>query len=534
MMLVPNVDTSHLPLLRGLSRTLVIRHTERMNFILGLLLINHALFAGADEYCPLNAEKLGLLVNGRHLKRIRAQMVRAGLIQTDGIYVPGLKSRGYKLSPWTLRQPLTEIPVSKAQARLIGIYAPHAKIIRPPEKAEHLIIWRNLQLLTVDPAAWAQLKDGPRLRPAARSQRISTLQMIERRAWAFSVSSGSGRVFNNFTSVASDLRPYLRLSGINNVNAEVDVSASQLFILAMLYPPDSTERIAYLNIVTSGRFYEALERDCKKPFESRKTLKVGVMVEILFGRQEHGKELWLGFQRRFPELSAIMQSYCGGCGSALAMYLQRTEADVMIGRVVPRLHQILEGRAFLTLHDAIFCQASDADAVAVVIAEEFGRLVGTSPSIKVKRCEIEHAVSTTKSPAPLRPRTDAIQTPSGCSQGDHLDAKSDKPTLQQRDIIRPPDDRTLDTTSLEKPVTIAGQNGSVKSTSGVEESHRIEVLHYSKTEAQTWAMTIGAFTSRDEMVAAYERIKAEFRPKTAGDMFMLWRNQINILQRLNR
>lgn len=384
VMLVPDVDMSQHPLLRGLSRTLRANTIERMMFILGVLLLHGAPFAGEDDFCPLHFKKLGRLVGPRGLRKIREQMIRAGLIETDGHYVPEKKSFGFRLSSWTLQQPLIEIPVSIPQARRINCYAPEAVVIRPPEDPTHLILWRNLHQLIVDPAAWAELEDGRRLRSAALSQRICSLRMIEWHAWAFSVSPTTGRVFNNFTSIAADLRAYLGFRGCCSAYAEVDVSASQLYILALLYPSGSTEKPHYLDVVTSGEFYEELQGDCARRFKSRKALKVGVMVEILFGRQEHGGELWSTFQRRFPELAGLMDAYHDGSGSALAIFLQRTEAAAMIGRVVPRLHEAAEGRPFLTLHDGIFCGIEDAHLAARVIQEEFGQLVGVPPSVTIK------------------------------------------------------------------------------------------------------------------------------------------------------
>jgi len=182
------------------------------------------------------------------------------------------------------------------------------------------------------------------------------------------------------------LRPFLRLDG--RAPAEVDVRACQPFLLAALYPPDSVERARYVAAVTQGDFYALFhaaraETAPDRPPRSRAGIKLAVQVEVLFGGPKHRRAVWDLFAREFPELASLLDRFHRTSPVTLATHLQRLESDIIVARVVPQLHTVLRGRPFLTIHDAVFCIAEDADTVARVIGREFGAVVGAAPGVKI-------------------------------------------------------------------------------------------------------------------------------------------------------
>lgn len=52
-----------------------------------------------------------------------------------------------------------------------------------------------------------------------------------------------------------------------------------------------------------------------------------------------------------------------------------------------------------------------------------------------------------------------------------------------------------------------------------------------REEALTWSVKRGAFKTLDEATAAYEDVKAKKKPRTAGDMFQLWREHVESVMR---
>jgi hypothetical protein len=108
-----------------------------------------------------------------------------------------------------------------------------------------------------------------------------------------------------------------------------------------------------------------------------------VQIEVLFGGPKHRRKVWGLFAVLFPQLANLIDQFIEKSPITLAAYLQRQESDLVISRVVPRLHRELEGRPFLTIHDSIFCIRADASAVAITMEEEFAKRVGAEPAVKI-------------------------------------------------------------------------------------------------------------------------------------------------------
>lgn len=386
VMLAPDIDLSRMPCLRNASPRVRQGLVDRMMFVVGLLL-HRALLFGGTNFHPLHARTLGRLVGPRHLRAMLAALIRGGVIKCDRLYIVGKKARGYHLAPWVLKRRIIDVTLNRELTLAVKRYSNGGTTSRPPAHPAHRIIYDNLHHLTVEPTAWQILGENESASLPTRAQWIHTLQVIERGMFTLSASDTTGRVFTALTGTARILRPYLRLDG--HVPAEVDVRACQPYLLATLYPAGSTERDRYVTAVTQGDFYELFLRAPgeppgrpRRPY-TRAGIKQAVQVEVLFGGIEHRRSIWAHFATEFPELAGLMDNFIATSHITLAAHLQRMEAEIVIGRVVPRLHQRLHGRPFLTIHDSIFCIAQDAPAVAGVMREEFAARVGAEPFVKI-------------------------------------------------------------------------------------------------------------------------------------------------------
>ena len=378
MILVPDIDLAGLRIVARASRTVASGQIERMRLILGILLRFSASYRDDAEECHLNAKKLGKLINNRNVRPLLQALRKAGYIRCDGLYIPGEKSYGYRLTKAALRHRLVFARLSGPMSRRIKMYNPNHRDA-PMEAAAHEFIRRSLHELTVVDSVWNLLLHEKIRLSAAELQRAWSLRVIESGQTQISVSDRTGRLFSTFTSVASDMRPYLRLRGQHC--AEVDVGACQPLLLSTLYPAESEEKTRYLDLVTSGRFYETLQGDCQQNHKTRSNFKVSLMVEVLFGERDSRGPIWKAFATRFPQLAQLRKDF--GTSSQLALHLQKMEASIVIEKVVPRLAEELDGRPVLTLHDAIFCIDRDATFVAAVMLEEFERFLGITPVVKI-------------------------------------------------------------------------------------------------------------------------------------------------------
>jgi len=381
MILIPDIDLSKLRIIAGVSRTVAAGQIERMRLIFGILIRFYASYRKDKEYCHLNAKKLGKLINTRNVRPLLNALRAAGFIHCDSQYIVQKKSRGFRLTKATLRHGLKFVELSPSLSRRVTMYAPgHHDLDLPPDRLEHQLIWNSLHELTVVDQTWDLLLDGKFRLSASDLQRAWCLRVIEAGQPRIAVSGKTGRLFSTFTSLASDMRQFLRIRGQHC--AEVDVGACQPLLLSTLYPVESAEKKHYLDLVTSDQFYETMRADCLQNFKTRASFKTSFMVEVLFGNREHRGTVWKAFSHRFPQLARLRKNF--GSNRELALHLQKMEASIVIEKIIPRLFTELNGRPALTLHDAIFCIEMDAGIVKAVMKEEFEQVIGITPVVKIK------------------------------------------------------------------------------------------------------------------------------------------------------
>ena len=192
----------------------------------------------------------------------------------------------------------------------------------------------------------------------------------------------TGRLFNNFTNLWSNLRKFIKIAG--ECVGEIDIANSQPLLAANLYPDDSEEKQKYLEIVLEGDFYRTLEAASGKKYPDYKKLKELVFQQVFFGSISDGnrRPLLRAFKALFPELLEIINNMKEGQKNKLALELQSIEANLVIGKVVNRLR--LLGIPCLTVHDSVICKVSDVEAAYGILVEELEKLIGHKCKIKCK------------------------------------------------------------------------------------------------------------------------------------------------------
>jgi hypothetical protein len=269
-------------------------------------------------------------------------------------------------------------------------------------------IAENLRTVTVSPEGVAEAARRPytsQAQQAAWALSLRDLAESPAQLWA---SELTGRLFHPVANCPSKLRRHLLISG--EPVAEVDMSAAQFFLLLGLYPRHSDERKRFGELVASGLFYEMLcarlpaesntWRDQAQPINSlwagpdpeaaRAGFKTLAFRKLLYERlypDTQRRGLWPAFAVEFPELAfelAARRATQAGARS-LNHEIQRAEAGLILGRVIPRIHRELPGCRPISIHDAVMCQERFAPAVASIFKAEATAVYGCTPEVKVKR-----------------------------------------------------------------------------------------------------------------------------------------------------
>lgn len=369
------------------------RHLERLWVILDIVLERQACEDETNGFSPILSRLLARFVGRSFASFGLRTLVEARFLETDGMYCPGHKATGYRFT--------REIGMLDAEPCLLspafGTQVRRCQTVRSKraigDNPPHLLLWMNLQTLTLHPSAKNTL---PPPGEDAESQLkrnawMLSLDYVNRRHWWFCDDPKSGRVFNNFTSLPKVLRSYSLLGG--QPCAEIDIRNSQPFFLGSLYPTDCAEAQRYLAIVSEGRFYEALNEASGCPFgsDNRDRLKKAVYVQVLYGRRFADSPLWAGFEKLFPMLSRIVTERKSKDYRQLAIEMQRQEASVMINRVVPRLAETFPGVPFLTVHDSLTVPHQFAAEAVTLLANTVEAATSNRPTLRITPPALELA-----------------------------------------------------------------------------------------------------------------------------------------------
>lgn len=272
----------------------------------------------------------------------------------------------------------------------------------------YAFIYECLDLLTISPQALLFLS-SQNYTPRKYNLRFISYCKIMNKDWFFKHDRKTGRIFNNITSLPSELRQFLRLDG--RKIAEVDIGTSQPLFLFKHYDnikitgrgyykkftqkDFDSERKLYKGIIQSGNFYEELNRLLKKPYPiaDRGKLKKKIYQQVFFGRITKRKPLLKVFKNRFPVLFLRVKKTKGiGIGKVekanaykrLALQLQKREAEIMFDRIVERIRKKHKSIKLLTIHDSILCQTRHKNIIKRIMEQQIKAAIGVKPTIKIK------------------------------------------------------------------------------------------------------------------------------------------------------
>lgn len=239
-------------------------------------------------------------------------------------------------------------------------------------------------------AAWRMAVDEIAARPA----RLSTSPL-------------SNRVFHAVANCPRGLRPHLLIDGERT--AEVDMACAQFFLLLGLYPKGSAERARYASLFL-GDFYRALFAEVCEMGEGalwggspsswdgpegdalRDAFKLRAIRKVLYERLYPAKvnhAVWRAFSSLAPELSSMIaqRRVSDSSTQEFNWEMQRREAELVLGHVIPSVSSRLPGCKPVSIHDGILCQRRFAEGVKVVLERETERLYGVRPLVRVKAGE---------------------------------------------------------------------------------------------------------------------------------------------------
>ena len=199
----------------------------------------------ANGYTNLNFDILSKIMNNRTLRQIKGSLLANEVIQCDGIWIPDIKSLGYRLHPKFCNDTaITSIIKDRRTRRALDRY--HVRKL-----AESEALWlpvhhelnkqKNLIEIDMDQANEAIQKLEPKVKrkPKAGSDpeqttrrtklaQSSLCQSIHNKSNALKVGT-TRRVYNCVTSLSREIRPALRYKGEQLASVDIRNSQPALF-----------------------------------------------------------------------------------------------------------------------------------------------------------------------------------------------------------------------------------------------------------------------------------------------------------------
>ena len=364
-----------------------------------------------DAFAPLMSVLLKRVLPKRHYKIILDLLMRLDVIECDNRYSPGTKSKGYRLTAryrgekhrrYLVTHPGLTAKLDQLKREM------HDGIILPV----HRYLYRWLQEITFEYPG--DIRNFGRY--------FQQVDEIINKNFRFSTAY-EGRVDTNLTNLKSELRTYLTFRG--KELSTIDISNSQPLFLGVLClnrlinngfmqtafkfkasklhfantnlkaeeeghsimwehtlgVPNNLQN--YLKLCTAGKIYEHLMQRTGK---DRQMVKKA-FFQVLFSsnRIERLISLTPVLEQEFPTIMEAVRGMKQKDYKQASALLTRTESDFVINRVCRRLMNDHPSTFVSTIHDCLMTTTEDVPTVKAVILDEFERLCGLQPALKIER-----------------------------------------------------------------------------------------------------------------------------------------------------
>lgn len=349
-----------------------------------------------SDFVPINMELLRTLISKQETEVIINNLVKLGILETDGRIIAGVKSTGYKIigktsSKWGLKEMKD---ATLAQKLTIKQESMVRNIDKNGEGYRIVKYW--FQLLDMDvKKAKKYISNHFRSEQDKYNSAFCSINLFDHGIKFISVDDTSNRLHCNLTNIDSKLRKFFTIHG--EKLAQVDISNSQPLFLGMVMKNnkmvDPVELDQYLKLVCSGQFYEYLAgKMVGKSFnledrQVRKSFKKSIFSGVLFDRNRMKLSRWeLLFQNEFPTIFVAVREIKDKNYNAMAILLQKMESQFIFNAVAVIDREIGKGEApLLTIHDSIVSTVEYINMVQQIMKHLFEQEFGLLPTLEVTK-----------------------------------------------------------------------------------------------------------------------------------------------------
>lgn len=330
-----------------------------------------------EDFVPVNIQELRRFISYNNAHKLLGNLLSGGIIETDGHYRVGNKSKYYKITEkLNCKWELTSVEDKEIVKKLEKATASKIKL----DGQEH--VTECMKKLKIDKVR--ALEYIGNLKNIDSEYWKMQVEMFENK---FSIVDSKGfRLHNNLTNLASPLRAFL--SGSNGLLSQIDIKCSQPTFLALktskIESIDFEERCKILKVCEQGRFYEYLFEKEIVDKELRKEIKTKVFSELLFNKNySRTTEVEVLFKKKFPSIFRYIVESKEDNYKNFPILLQRQESEFIFS-VVSKLKHL----EIYTIHDSILTCKSCIEEVKQEMQKQFKEKYNFFPKLIVENLEM--------------------------------------------------------------------------------------------------------------------------------------------------
>lgn len=412
---------------------------EKLEYIISLVFeipANNKTIQDINGFVPIHADTLESEI--WDYKRYLDYLIKIEVFETDGHYINGIKSKGYRIREEYCTQVIPRLRMTELS------HIDQIKCTGGKRKYSHLFKWFNDELsIDLEGAILYlqkefeenQLSEESSYRKAIDRYNQSIVNVIKilNRNYNVKIDANIGRLHSPITNLRSDLRPFLRYKGQRMVN--IDLKNSQPYLSARLLENDfwsekwqnkgdisgrigikdingknkylgdievyimiwkkertqaSIELQKYLNIILSGQLYEYFQplfiQEMGEDYHDRQLVKRQVLMCLYsdnkYLRQPEAAAKRL-FKAHFPTVYQLYSKIKEGDKKNLSWILQKIESHSILNVVTKQISKAAPEVPIFTIHDSILTTEGNEQIVAEIMEVELTKLIGFKPSLKI-------------------------------------------------------------------------------------------------------------------------------------------------------
>ena len=393
------------------------------------------------NFVPINAKTLKKHVYD--YPKYIDYLLRHGVLETNGHYVPGIKSKGFKFTP----KYQTEIRVEKIpNIKTSKAMRKQKENIKSKRTYNYLYKWFNPMLQIDFNAATNYAKSElikyskVDLQKALRkfNANYANIYRIAESDFYFNIDNNIHRLHTNLTNLKSELRNFITYNGqklvaVDFVNSQPMLSCVLLnedFYKTTVDNPDFTfnyQNISkavtnyfnnpsfssssssfpsimipkieeskteqgfqtYFSECENGIIYEYIEKElkqkCNTEASTRKELKkiffTSLFTDNRFIGQPEAKPKRI-FRDLFPEVYKVFATIKKVDKKFLSLLLQSIESKLILDHITKRISEERPNMPMWTIHDSVVCPVGNEQYVVNIMQEETKKAIGVSPKVK--------------------------------------------------------------------------------------------------------------------------------------------------------